>query len=455
MTIVTAPSSLLRPALEAAVQVARAGEAATPAQPAPAMLRRYLRFARLPSPALDVARRVLDEDEAFRKRVIDALSPAEVGEASWLWLTRPDGWESQLEQLRKREQEREHNERDQRTERDAQRRLVHAEDRARRAEALAVAHANASEALRDQLARERDGREAAEDKGAGLVEQLRTLADQRNAAVRRLKEVESELARRSGELREARQELRARGAQLAEASATIAGLQAGATSPASAPVVPSRAPETVAAARPIADSSALAGAVGRAAKAADSLSAALATASALLQPSAASAPPPLAPLPVDRPVRHGRVPTPLPPGILDDTVEAADHLMRVRGAVLLVDGYNISHTAWSAQPIAVQRTRLVDALAELHARTGVTIEVVFDGGEPSGPVVPAAARAGVRVRFSPPDVEADDVVLERIDLLPLERPVVVASSDGRVRDGARRSGANVVSSSQLLGALRR
>ena len=51
----SAPTTLLRPALEAAVQVARAGENADPVQPAPPALRRFLRFARLPAPALDIA----------------------------------------------------------------------------------------------------------------------------------------------------------------------------------------------------------------------------------------------------------------------------------------------------------------------------------------------------------------------------------------------------------------
>ncbi len=55
--------------------------------------------------------------------------------------------------------------------------------------------------------------------------------------------------------------------------------------------------------------------------------------------------------------------------------------LRTPGAVLLVDGYNISHAVWWDQPIAEQRDRLVGALTELHARTGVEVDVVFDGAE--------------------------------------------------------------------------
>jgi len=48
---------------------------------------------------------------------------------------------------------------------------------------------------------------------------------------------------------------------------------------------------------------------------------------------------------------------PLPPGIFDDSVEAAEHLVRVPGVVLLVDGYNVSQLGWADLPIAEQRQR--------------------------------------------------------------------------------------------------
>jgi predicted RNA-binding protein with PIN domain len=146
---------------------------------------------------------------------------------------------------------------------------------------------------------------------------------------------------------------------------------------------------------------------------------------------------------------------PLPPGIYDDSVEAAEHLVRVPGVVLLVDGYNVSLLGWPELPIAEQRQRLVDALAELSARSGAEVTVVFDGADtPYLGIVPATARA-VRVVFSPPGVEADDVVISRVAELRPFRPVVVASTDRRVQAGSRLSGANVISSAQLLAVLRR
>ena len=51
------------------------------------------------------------------------------------------------------------------------------------------------------------------------------------------------------------------------------------------------------------------------------------------------------------------------------------------------------------------------------------------------------------------EVEADDVVLAIAAEVPVATPVVVVSSDGRVRDGARVLGANVVSTPQLCAAM--
>ena len=105
--------------------------------------------------------------------------------------------------------------------------------------------------------------------------------------------------------------------------------------------------------------------------------------------------------------------------------------------------------------IAEQRRRLVDALSELAARTGADVEVIFDGGEHDQPAPPGATRQLVKTRFSPPGTEADDVILEMVERYPAHRPVVVATSDRRVRDGVRQRGANVISAGQLLKVLRR
>jgi predicted RNA-binding protein with PIN domain len=107
-------------------------------------------------------------------------------------------------------------------------------------------------------------------------------------------------------------------------------------------------------------------------------------------------------------------------------------------------------TGWPEAGASEQRRRLVAALGELAARTATPVEVVFDGAEVDAPSVRGSGRQLVRVRFSSPGVEADDVVLDLAGRIPAATPVIVASSDKRVRDGARRLGANLLHAHQLI-----
>ena len=109
------------------------------------------------------------------------------------------------------------------------------------------------------------------------------------------------------------------------------------------------------------------------------------------------------------------------------------------GSLFLVDGYNVSKTAWPELELTAQRLRLVNAVAELRMRLGTHVEVVFDG-EDEGRLATRALPESVRVSSPPSGVEADDVVLELIDEQPAERQVVVVSSDRRVKDGPPAAG---------------
>ncbi|MGQ0617024.1 MAG: NYN domain-containing protein [Acidimicrobiia bacterium] len=481
-----APTGLLRPALEAAVTAARTGEEADLALPAPPALRRYLRFARLPMPALDVARKVVEEDDDFRHRVAAGATEADVGEAGWLWLHRPDGWEARLDLLARRAQEIEHHEQQERVERDTQKRLAGAEDRARRAEASVSARGGELAEARSRLAAERAAREAADAALVAAAEQVAALGAQRNGAVRQLKEAEAELARRSAELRQARHEIRMHQAELEGSGppapapalsppAPLEPLSPPTASPAGG-VDPVVQPDwTEGAGRLDRGTSAGSGpsgaarAVGDAAIAARHLADALAAAAEALDtgsdpgavrrtgPDASSAPAPASvPVPEAAPRveplarRAARLPT----GMFDDSTQAVEHLLRLPGVLVLVDGYNVSQEAWPGSVIADQRSRLLGAVAEVQARTGAEIEVVFDGSD-DGAGVPVPSRPSVMVRYSPTGVEADEVLLERMAATAPARPVVLVSNDRRLGERARRLGANLVRPGQLLGARHR
>ena len=141
-----------------------------------------------------------------------------------------------------------------------------------------------------------------------------------------------------------------------------------------------------------------------------------------------------------------------PPGLDTDTVAALDAMLRTRGVVLIVDGYNVSMRGWGDAAPRDQRDRLVAALEALHLRLRCDVVVVFDGSDVEA--VPARRRPGVRVVFSAADEEADPVVLREVDSLPPAAPVLVASSDRWVPDHAAELGAAVVSADTLLGVLR-
>ncbi|HSO97118.1 MAG TPA: NYN domain-containing protein [Acidimicrobiia bacterium] len=162
---------------------------------------------------------------------------------------------------------------------------------------------------------------------------------------------------------------------------------------------------------------------------------------------------PVAPDPVVPAPSVSRARVAPPPGLDTDTVAALDAMLRTRGVVLIVDGYNVSMRGWGDARPRDQRDRLVAALDALHLRLRCDVVVVFDGSDVE--VLPGRRRPGVRVVFSAADEEADPVVLREVDAHPPTVPVLVASSDRWVRDHADELGAAVVSADTLLGVLRR
>ncbi|QYG93733.1 NYN domain-containing protein [Iamia sp. SCSIO 61187] len=444
----TARTALLREVLEVAIAVGRRADA--DGVPVPGRLRPVLSMARVGSRALAAADRAGDDD-AFRALVAEAVAPEELDDAGRLWLTRPPGWEDQLEELVQRQA-------DAAAEADARRAL----DRERRARRRAEEDRDRARAdldrLRAEVAALREDVEAAtrraEEDGARAV----AAADERAAAVRALKREEALHARAHAELREARTALAA--AEAARAAAVQAIAPAPAPDPAAAPTAAARPPAggsdpdrpapvvAAAPAEPPIDRGAAAAAVGSAARSAAELARALDALAATFRP--------VAPEPARRP-RRPEGPGParrqrpsLPGGLHDDSPEAAAHLVRLDGCALLVDGYNATMATWPGRDLPEQRRRLVDALDQLEARVGVDATVVFDGVEEAWR---RSASRRVDVRFTPAGVEADDVILDLVDRLPPDRPVVVASDDRRVRTGARQRGAHPIGTEQLRSLL--
>jgi hypothetical protein len=457
-----------------AFAVAVAGARMRPPVPSPPALRPYLRFQKLPSAALGPVRRAVDGDEEFRGRIAAVVDEELAGRVGWLWLHRPDGWADEVAELVAAEQADEAAATEQRQERSATKRLDAAEAAARRATGEVAA-------VRAELAGEHDRRVEAESLRARLERRVAQLEVELTGARRRIAQADEDRATAATRLAEAEErtgmaearvavaeaqlaEVDAR-ARVAEAALELARRGAEAPGPALAPAVAEPAEAADRSSRPTsADNAALVDALRDAAAATERLGAALAAAAAAVGPADEVCPPDpthrrssRTPGTARPPRPHGsrrprRTPLPLPGGVFADTVPAATHLVRQPGVLLVVDGYNAAKRGWPDDALAVQRERLLDALEELVARHGTAVHVVFDGADlwtaPPG-------RRHLRIEFSPAGVTADEIIVELVGTLPVDRPIVVATNDGEVRAGARAGGANVISSEQLLAVARR
>ncbi|GAA1552133.1 NYN domain-containing protein [Kribbella hippodromi] len=138
----------------------------------------------------------------------------------------------------------------------------------------------------------------------------------------------------------------------------------------------------------------------------------------------------------------------------EDDPALFDELLALPQVHLIIDGYNVTKTAWPNSPLHSQRQRLVTALGALVAQRRIEVTVVFDGAELSGPVQLNPPR-GVRVRFSPAGVIADDVIRQLVRAEPPGRPVVVVSTDREVADSIIKLGARALSATSLIARIAR
>lgn len=446
---------VLRPALEVAFAIAVAGSRLRPPVAAPSSLKRFLKFQKLPGSALAVVRRAIEDDQEFRVRAASVASVELAGEIGWRWLVRGDGWEAEVADLVARAAEDDESEAIGRADRTATRQRDAAERAAVKARAALTV-------TKEELAREHERRTAAE----------RTSTD----AVRRAEELERQLADHRLDLRKARDQAdAARGSvhdlrhQLDAAERRVVELgerlereivaRVGAEERAAgAAVLPADGQDPD---RLVIDKSAVAGALASLTDAAGGLRE-LAGALETTAKAFGAGPPPAfersqlggRDVPRNRSTdrRRRRTPLGIPGGLLDDSAEVALHLVKQPEVTLIVDGYNVAKLGWPTADLPEQRDRLLDGLEDLVRRIGVRAVVFFDGADVS---CPPTGRRLLRVRFTPAGVLADDEIRELAASLPPDQPVVVATNDQEVVRGVRSSGANVITSEQLLAIARR
>jgi hypothetical protein len=450
------PEPLLAPVLEVAATVLRALEAAE----IPASMRKVATFDRrglAKGPGRAQLHRGLEAVEGFRDKVVekfldkpevssvlDAWEPERAAEAvaesaaagrlpalvSARWAGRPPGSDFALGLALAAWEAGQRSGQEAGERRSLEERLATVEEAARRAEEARRTAEQERARLDAELREERKGRKARERQATAEVSQT----------ARRVAELEAELAAARAEVEAAKARTAGEAARAARAEeaerAARARLQAAESSAPPAGAVSLEA-------------------LGEAGRMASRLAETLArltrgspTPGRRVTPATPPAPPGARHLPGPR-----RAPVVIPPGMRDDSLEAAEAMVRTPGLDVVVDGYNVSMAAWGEAPPAEQRDRLCAALAELHLRIRRPVTIVFDGAEVEG--VRPPRRPGLKVLFSAPGQEADEIVVEEVAARPPEVPVLVVSSDGWVREHAQAEGAQVIPVSSLLALLRR
>jgi len=143
----------------------------------------------------------------------------------------------------------------------------------------------------------------------------------------------------------------------------------------------------------------------------------------------------------------------VPKGRLEDATETLVAWLDTPDVHLLIDGYNatMSEGGFGNLKLVDQRNRLIAEVGKLARRKGIGATIVFDGSD----VVARQRRSKspVAVHYSDPDEIADDHLIAVLEKMP-KHPVVVVTSDRELQNRAKRLGATVATSKQLLSLLR-
>jgi predicted RNA-binding protein with PIN domain len=399
----------LRPAIEFAVSVARAGQRARPPAEYPSALKPFLKQPRIPTNALGRLRRAIDADGDFRARVAaQAADSDRVDPIGLEWLRREDGWDARVADLIAAEQDAADETKAANALRVAERRRDAAELAAARARAERVALQSRVE----ELVRRVEEQRHQADSATALVATARAELTEARVAARHANDREKE-ARRRLEAVEAERDEAIRRATTAEAQRDE--LLAERAERAGVKVPAGRVVEL--------------GEMARTARAlADRLDDLVAI----------------------TPGRRRALA--LPGGVARDSPRATEFLLRAARVLVLVDGYNVAKLAWPDEDLPVQRQRGLDLVDAVARRFGSELVVVFDGAEVVGGH--SSRRRLARVAYSPPGVTADDVIRDEVGAAPPDRPVVVVTNDREVQRDVVRAGANVISSNSFLAAAR-
>jgi len=389
--------ALLKPALEAARGALRDLDA----DQVPNDLRSVVAYGggSLPPPRAKSLLRGLERYEWLREKAGELFEGADddggKGEASSLYLTRPEGWALRLAEIAASEGARAGSGADRVAADKVQELtsgLVAARSRLREAQRASRPTISARESRIAELIAERKSESAADARGEREVREAMASAGEAAARYRRERDEAMEAARVAREVAR-RERSQRRRAEMAAAGIEETGSWVGEDAEALA----IRLDQTAQMARP-----------------------------------PAVAPSPGAGLDADRPA--------LPGGVAPDAPAAIDWLLALDLPVtVVVDGYNVGYMLCDEQIPTAARERMEPVLSRLQrvSAGGLRVIVIYDSTLGPGETVPSPGP--LEVRFSEADRTADDEIIDLVGRV--DGVVVVISGDREVREEAEASGA--------------
>lgn len=137
----------------------------------------------------------------------------------------------------------------------------------------------------------------------------------------------------------------------------------------------------------------------------------------------------------------------IPKGMTIESKNALAEIFKQEKLILLIDGYNVSLNSFSNLSLELQRERTINCAANIESRFSTNCAVIFDGESSS---TRASMRSKVHVVFSPADKTADDVIIERIQVTPSDRPIVLVTNDQNLKRRAKGLGCETISTNSFV-----
>lgn len=137
----------------------------------------------------------------------------------------------------------------------------------------------------------------------------------------------------------------------------------------------------------------------------------------------------------------------VPPGLALESDAALRIVFAQPDLVVLIDGYNVSLNSFGELSLELQRDRIVACATNIETRYHPSCVVVFDGQSSS---TRGRIQSKIHVVFSPAGISADDVIIERIRVTPIDCPILVVTSDRNLSARARGLGCQTISSNAFV-----